>query len=49
MKERLLILPLEFWLGTFTIGCYFAEQDSTLLIMSVVLLGTSRILLEMRK
>lgn len=42
-------LPLEFWLGLVTLAGGAILKDNSLLIMSAVFLGTSRILLEMRK
>ena len=49
MIEKIKIFPFEFWAGAFALGAYFAKQDNTLLIMSVVLLTASKILFEVRE
>lgn len=48
MIDKLLKTPAEFWLGTIALFGGIIMKDDTLLIMSVVFLGTAKILLEMR-
>lgn len=48
MIDKILETPLELWLGLVALAGGFIMKDNTLLIMSVVFLGTSKILLELR-
>ena len=48
MIDRLLKTPMELWLGMTALIGGVVMKDNTLLIMSVVFLGTAQILSEMR-
>ena len=49
MIDRILKTPLELWLGLIAFAGGVIMKDNTLLVMSVVFFGTSKILLELKK